>query len=125
MYRNEQAKYFSYDEIQEAIKNNRIDQLRTIPLAVGEYCSDREYAQEVCVMLLKNKYSEVRANAVLGLSYVAKNHRFLSREIEELLANEYQTNMFYREKIRYYIEDICLFLNWNADKILKRGYYAV
>lgn len=105
-------KYYSIEEVQDAIDNHRYNELVMIPLEVGEYCSDRAYAEEICIMLLKNNSSEVRASAVRGISYIAKNHRSISENIKPMLLHEYENNRFYKEKIKSAIENICFYIGW-------------
>ena len=110
--RYESVKFYSPKEIEQAIMDNKEDELLLIPLSVGEYSTDTQYAQDVCVTLLQNKNSYIRANAVLGLSYIARNHQTLNENVIPILIAEYQTNSVCHERIRYAIEDICLFLGW-------------
>ncbi|MBE6639632.1 MAG: hypothetical protein E7616_09345 [Ruminococcaceae bacterium] len=116
----EQLKLFSHDEIQKAIFDGEVQKLYMIPLSVGEYSNDSEYAQDICLMLLGHKNSKVRANAVLGFSYIARKHQTLDESIIPLLQYEYDNNQTERDRIREAIEDISLFLGW-GDKFTFAG----
>lgn len=111
----EELKIFSDAEIEELIQKNDDNELRLLPLSVGEYHLDWCFAQNVCVrLLLSSQNDEVRANAALGLAYIARNHRMLNREIvEPLISAEIVKNVQWKERVKEAFEDIRLFLHWN------------
>lgn len=116
MLKYEPLKQFSCEEIDRAIKNNIIDEMRIIPLSVGEYCDDYEYALDVCFELLNNNNPEIRANAILGLAYIARNHGKLpKKKVIPILRHEYQNNIHHRGRITDAIGDISVFLKWHIE----------
>ena len=110
--------YYSKRDIDKAISDNDIQNLELIPLSVGEYCPNWRKGQKVCLLFLKKYDSKkIRANAVLGLSYIARNHRRLNnRKVLPFLKKEYETNKEYCGVICDAIEDIFLFLHWKQPK---------
>ncbi len=110
--------YFSVEDINNAIKNNDIEKLELIPLSVGEYCMNWRKGQKLCLLFLKKYDTErIRANAVLGLSYIARNHRRLDKwKVLPFLKKEYKTNKKFSGIICNAIEDIFLFLHWKKPK---------
>lgn len=113
---------YSDDEAQAILENGSREQLLEFALSVGEYGSNRQKAQELCLNLLENTDAEIRANAIKGLSYIARNHRFLDkRRVKPYLLRELRENTEFREDIANSIEDIRSFLDWNVGyKELKR-----
>ena len=84
--------------------------IKNLPLSIGEYSTDLKYAQDVCVYLCeKHTNEEVRANSVLGLSYLARRFGTLSEKIVPCLEKEYVCNKKFRGRIVSAIEDIELF----------------
>ncbi len=108
----EMAKEFSVEEIEYAMESNNVDVLKQIPFSVGEYSLDFNRAQKICVELLTNSDdAEVRANAVLGLSYLARRFKMLDLNLVlPLIRNELLHNKEWRGRIQESFEDIKLFL---------------
>lgn len=106
------------NEIQEILKSGTEKQLALLPLRVGEYCSNWKEAQDVCLQLMSNENAIVRANAALGLAYIARKHRRLDKRlVKPYLIRELRENTEYRWRIVDSIEDINNFLGWHiADK---------
>ena len=107
-------KKFSNIEIQDILESSsNIQDARVLPLSVGEYCDNWETAQDICIRLINHIDDEVRANAILGLSYIARRYHILDRNIiEPLLKKELKRNINCRDRVLYAIEDIYLFLKW-------------
>lgn len=105
----------SKNEAQNILDNGNNMQLKLLPLSLGEYCEDWEFAQEVCFKLTDNNDTEVRANAILGLSFIARNHKKLKREcVERLISKVLKTDLddFSLDRVKIAIEDIYLYMNW-------------
>ncbi len=101
-------------EIQKQLENGKEDELLLLPLSVGEYGENREEAQAVCLKLMEYNSPAVRANAALGLAYIARNHRMLDKRIvKPYLLKELRENMEYEWRIRNAISDINMFMGWN------------
>ncbi len=101
-------------EIQKQLENGKEDELILLPLSVGEYGENWEEAQAVCLKLMEYNSPAVRANAALGLAYIARNHRMLDKRIvKPYLLKELRENMEYEWRIRNAISDINMFMGWN------------
>lgn len=102
---------YSDEEVMNILHYGTVFELRRLPLSVGEYNQNCRFAQEVCFFLLNNSDEEVRANAVLGLSYVAR--RFGELDVVKLKMFLDQLNNLKKhnaERVKYALEDISLFL---------------
>ncbi|MDE6016458.1 MAG: hypothetical protein K2H41_12305 [Acetatifactor sp.] len=90
------------------------DELLLLPLSIGEYAEYWKPAQDICVKLMEHSNPAIRANAALGLAYIARNHRKLDKRIvKPYLLKELRENKEFNWRIRDAIEDINLFLKWN------------
>lgn len=104
----------SYELAQEQLKNGNEDELLLLPLRVGEYIAYWASAQDICVKLMEHSNPAIRANAALGLSYIARNHGKLDKRIvKPYLLKELRENKEFNWRIRDAIEDINLFMGWN------------
>lgn len=110
----EPVKYFSDDEVERILREGTYEECCILPISVGEYNGDWKYAQDVCLKLMERKEDKIKANAILGLSYIARNHGFLEKEkILPYIERELRNNKKFYYEIKYAIEDINLFMNWN------------
>ena len=64
-------------EIKKRLERGKEDELVLLPLSVGEYAESWKEAQDVCLKLMEHNNAAIRANAALGLAYIARNHRML------------------------------------------------
>lgn len=104
-------------EILELIKKNDINEVMLLPLSVGEYHPNWKYAQDICVKLSEYPDERVRANAILGLAYVARTKRKLEKYIvKPVLLKALQDNKEYEWRIIDAINDINIFMNWDIGK---------
>ena len=114
----EPLEFISNQRALEIMKNGTIDELRVLPFSMGEYCDDWKFAQNLCVKLLNHSDEQVRANAVCGLSYIARNHRMLDKkQIENLVFRIFKASAdkHCEEKIREAIHDIYIFMKWRPS----------
>lgn len=103
--------------IDRVLERNDPDEMIRLPLSVGMNHTNWKYAQELCVKLSKHENANVRANAVLGLSYIARIHGKLERNIvKPIILKELRENKEYEWRIIDSINDINLFLKWNLGK---------
>lgn len=101
---------YTSDDIEKIIKSDDENQVKILPLTVGEYNLDLEYAQDICLYLCDSHFNdEVRANAILGLSYLARRFGVLSEKVIPCLKREYRYNEKFHERVVSAIEDIELF----------------
>lgn len=93
-----------------------------LPLSVGLYWDDWKIAQSICLRLFAHTNAAVRANAALGLSYIARNHGKLDKHIvKPYLLQELRQNETYRWRIIDTIQDINLFLGWHmVEKAIQK-----
>ena len=102
-----------------------IENCALLPLSVGFYWDDWKLAQNICIRLFVHHNTAVRANAVLGLSYIARNHGKLDKHIvKPYLLQELRQNETYRWRIINALQDINLFLGWHmAEKAIQKYKY--
>ncbi len=104
----------SSDLAQVQLKNGDEDELLLLSLNIGEYAKDWKSAQDICIKLMEHSNPAIRANAALGLAYIARNHRKLDKRIiKPYLLKELRENKQLNWRIRDAIEDINLFMEWN------------
>ena len=109
----EELRQYSDDEIHEIMSAGDVEKMKLLPLSIGEYHCDFSFAQNLCVELLKTSADdEIRANAVLGLSYLARRFRRLDKIIIPDLQNEMKNNKAFIDRVEYSIEDIFFFMGW-------------
>ena len=113
--------YQSEQEIFDAIDRNEMSELITLPLAVGMNFPDWKVAQTVCLKLAESSDETVRANACLGLAYIAMTkERLEKRLVKPILLRELRTQTEMRWRIIDAIQDINRFLGWKmAQKQLQ------
>lgn len=98
---------FSNEKINEILNRNIIDELITLPLSVGEYHKNWKFSQDLCVRLSKHENSAIRANAVLGLAYIARTKGTLEKHIvKPVVLNELRENIEFKWRIIDAISDI-------------------
>ena len=99
---------------QVQLKNGDEDELLLLSLNIGEYAKNWKSAQDICIKLMEHSNPAIRANAALGLAYIARNHRKLDKRIvKPYLLKELRENKEFNWRIRDAIEDINLFMEWN------------
>ena len=104
----------SLELAQKQLKDGNENELLLLPLRVGEYITYWNSAQDICLKLMEHSNSAIRANAALGLSYIARNHGKLNKRIvKPYLLKELRENKEFNWRIRDAIEDINLFMGWN------------
>ena len=77
-------------------------------------------AQGICIRSFESEDPQIRANAALGLSYIALNTGCLENHlVEPLLFKELISNEPYRGRIIDAICDINLFMGWHiAENVI-------
>ncbi len=79
----------STEEIKEILIRNKLDELLTLPLSVGENHPNWKTAQDICAQLSSHECSSVRANAVLGFAYLARTKGKLEKHIVRGATRQY------------------------------------
>ncbi len=93
-----------------------------LPLSVGAYWDSWKEAQSICIRLFAHTNPLVRANAALGLAYIARNYGKLDKHIvKPYLLQELRQNEAYRWRIIHALQDIQSFLDWHiAEKAMQK-----
>jgi predicted urease superfamily metal-dependent hydrolase len=111
--RYESLNHYTKEEIEEIMSSNDEKKISLLPLSIGEYHDDLAFAQKFCLKLLETGYNdEIRANAVLGLSYLARRFQQLDKAIMPCLQVELEKNETFNDRVEYSIEDIRIFMGW-------------
>lgn len=101
-------------QIKEQLERQNEAELILLPLSVGEYSDNWEEAQYICLKLMEHNNPAIRANAALGLAYIARNHKMLDKRIvKPYLLKELRENVEYEWRIKDAISDINMFMGWN------------
>lgn len=109
--------YLTYEDIDRILESNDINEMIRLPLSVGENHRNWKYAQDICVKLSKHENANVRANAILGFSYIARTHGNLEKHIvKPIILNELRENKEFEWRIIDSINDINIFLKWDLGK---------
>ena len=104
----------SKSQIMEQLEKGTEADLIRLPLSVGEYSDNWKDAQDVCLKLMEHNNAAIRANAALGLAYIARNHGMLDKRlVKPYLLRELRENVEYNWRIRDAILDINIFMKWN------------
>ena len=112
-----ELRHYTVDEVKKAINENYEKALIEIPYSVGKYYEDRKAAQDICLQLAEHVNGRIRASAIYGLSYIARVHRCLDRDIVlPVIKREFFDNTEYHEDICAAIDDIILFLKWRKPR---------
>lgn len=112
----QQVRKYTDQEILNILNYGTDEELKILPLSVGEFHLDYQYAQDVCFLLLQNSNEDIRANAILGLSYIARRYGTLNIEkLKELLAGRQSFSTANTGRVEDALEDISLFLNENIE----------
>ena len=108
----------SEEDMKRILQKGTAEDFRILPLQIGESCTKWQQGQRDCLGLMEHQDALVRANAVLGLSYIARNLGVLDKRIvKPYILRELERNEEYRWKIIDAIRDINLFLGWKlAEK---------
>ncbi len=109
-------------EISEVLSCGSIDDIATLPFSVGMNHPNWKIAQDICVALTFHESPRVRANAILGLSYIARTKGKLEKHIvKPIILRELRENMEFKWRIIDAIEDINLFMKWRlADSVVQK-----
>ncbi|MBD2092740.1 hypothetical protein H6F67_23085 [Microcoleus sp. FACHB-1515] len=101
-------------QIEEVLRHGSIQELLILPLALGEHCPNWKYAQGVCLGLAEHSDPAVRANACLGLAYIARTKQRLEKHlVKPILLRELRDQIEFRWRIEDAIKDINHYLKWN------------
>lgn len=78
---------------------------------------DWKQAQTICIRSFESDDLRVRANAALGLAYIARTKGQLEKHlVKPLLVKELRENIEYRWRIIDAITDINYYLGWRLEE---------
>ncbi|MFM7603410.1 MAG: hypothetical protein ACKO7R_19770 [Pseudanabaena sp.] len=102
------------EEIENLLSCGTMEDLLALPLAVGENFPDWKYAQDICLHLAEHPSDKVRANACLGLAYVARTKQRLEKYlVKPILIRELRCQTEFRWRIEDSIKCINHHLKWH------------
>ena len=116
-----QLEALSYSEAIDILNTGDETELLLLPLRVGENLNNWKQAQTICIQLFFNSNPKIRANAALGLAYVARTKGKLEKDlVKPYLLKELRENEENRWRIMDAIHDINLYLGWHiAEKSME------
>lgn len=87
-------------EVEELLIYGSIEELLILSLALGEHFPDWKYAQDVCLRLAEHPSDKVRANACLGLAYIARTKQSLEKHlVKPILLRELRAQTEFRWRV--------------------------
>lgn len=105
------------EDIENILEHGTREDILKLPLSVGMYHESWKEAQDICLLLMKHDEAAIRANAVLGLAYIARTKGKLDKRlVKPYLLKELRENKEFQWRIIDSIKDINLFLGWNLAK---------
>jgi hypothetical protein len=91
------------------------EDIKLLPLSVGDQCpeSEKVFAQELCLEVANSEDAATRSNAILGLAYIARRHKWLDKRlVKPYILRELRENKEFNWRIVDAIEDINRYLGW-------------
>lgn len=118
--KNIQLSEYSDDQIMDMLYHEKSDELKQLAISVAEYHPNYQFAQDLCFFLLDNENEEIRGNALLGLSFIARRFKQLDVETLISLLRKYRfTSPKEKSRAEDALEDISLFTGVELDKLYK------
>ena len=110
----EAIKEYSRDEIENAISKDDPNELLYAVLSVALYSEDSGYAEKICVQLSNHTHFNVRGNAILGFSHIARIHDKLNEKLVKpiIIKALKDENKYVRGHADCAKDDIKQFLGW-------------
>ena len=118
---NENLKYQPLPQIESLehakaiLASGDLEDIKLLPLAVGDQCpeSEKVFAQELCLEIANSEDAATRSNAIIGLAYIARRHKWLDRRlVKPYILRELRENNEFNWRIVDAIEDINRYLGW-------------
>lgn len=112
----------TYEEAIRILESGTETERILLPLRVGQTMVDWKQAQTICIKSFESDKPVVRANAALGLAYIARTKGRLEKHlVKPLIIKELRENDEFRWRILDSIEDINSFLDWHlAEKAVEK-----
>lgn len=114
----EEIKRFSRDEIEKAILRDNPDELLYAVLSAALYSEDATWAENVCVQLAAHEHENVRGNAILGFSHIARIHGKLDEgKVKQLIESALEDKSEYvRGHANDVKDDLKFYLRWRFKR---------
>ena len=107
----------TYDEALRILEAGTLVERILLPLRAGETMVDWKQAQTICIKSFESDDYRVRANAALGLAYIARTKGKLEKHlVKPLLVKELKENIENRWRIIDAIKDINYYLGWHLEE---------
>lgn len=107
----------TYEEALRILESGTLEERILLPLRAGEMMVDWKQAQTICIKSFESDDSRVRANAALGLAYIARTKGQLEKHlVKPLLVKERRENIENRWRIIDAITDINYYLGWHLEE---------
>lgn len=107
----------TYEEALRILESGTLEERLLLPLRAGEMMVDWKQAQTICIKSFESDDSRVRANAALGLAYIARTKGQLEKHlVKPLLVKELRENIENRWRIIDAITDINYYLGWHLEE---------
>jgi hypothetical protein len=105
-------------QIQTAIHEDDFETLVYAALAAAWYDRDWQFAQAICIQLSEHRHPVIRANAIMGLSYVARFKRRLVKRLVKpvLLRAMKDPDEWVHGNAEDAIRDINLLMKWRIGQ---------
>lgn len=101
-------------EVKELLVCGSMEDVLTLSLTLGEHFPDWKYAQDVFLRLAEHPSDKVRANACLGLAYIARTKQRLDKHlVKPVLLQELRAQTDFRWRIEDAFSDINHYLRWH------------
>ena len=107
----------TYEEALRILESGTLEERILLPLRAGEMMVDWKQAQTICIKSFESDDSRVRANAALGLAYIARTKGQLEKHlVKPLLVKELRENIESRWRVIDAITDINYYLGWHLEE---------
>lgn len=107
----------TYEEALRILESGTLEERILLPLRAGETMLDWKQAQTICIKSFESDDTRVRANAALGLAYIARTKNQLEKHlVKPLLIKELRENTECRWRVIDAIQDINLYLGWHLEE---------
>ena len=107
----------TYEEALRILESGTLEERILLPLRAGEMMVDWKQAQTICIKSFESDDSRVKANAALGLAYIARTKGQLEKHlVKPLLVKELRENIENRWRVIDAITDINYYLGWHLEE---------
>ncbi len=116
---------FDKTDVERILSSGTQEELCLLPLSLGENYPDWKFAQDICVLLTEHENEIIKANAALGMAYIARTKGKLEKHIvKPVLLKLLKECIEYRWRIVYAIHDINIYMGWHLGENAIKNYTA-